>query len=343
MQVAAGGPSGGPDPGNGFAGDHGVSAADGNGRQMVVGRDESVAVIDLDPVAATPGMPARGTDHARVSREHLRAARRRKVLAEVEITCCSKQRTYPEAKGRGRSQLLEGSHQETRRRPAHPCQLHVQGWRGFLTGAADQRTRKSDLNLRIAQDRRGQRAGNKAVQGWSGSLRAFVPIRSSARTGTSRNPHGTHACAGTADGGRDGPCFGCRGGRVYSPDSHGQHPAGGRSPHRGQAQPSGACGVLPGYRVIAHEPDSRTWPAAPVMTVSPMGTYGPGRWEPCSGTLRVFCGCPLSSRCRQPVRARTRTGWVVLTISPRAGFPTGSVQHEEHPESPQEAPRPDVQ
>ena len=127
MQVAAGGPSGGPDPGNGFAGDHGVSAADGNGRQMVVGRDESVAVIDLDPVAATPGMPARGTDHARVSREHLRAARRRKVLAEVEITCCSKQRTYPEAKGRGRSQLFEGSHQETRRRPAHPCQLHVQG------------------------------------------------------------------------------------------------------------------------------------------------------------------------------------------------------------------------
>jgi hypothetical protein len=42
----------------------GVTAADGNGLKVVVGGDESVAVIDFNPVAAAPWMPSGCTDDA---------------------------------------------------------------------------------------------------------------------------------------------------------------------------------------------------------------------------------------------------------------------------------------
>jgi hypothetical protein len=64
MQVASRRPPGSAYPGNGLPNIDEVTAADGNGLEMVVGGDESVAVIDLNPVAAAPWMPSGGTDHA---------------------------------------------------------------------------------------------------------------------------------------------------------------------------------------------------------------------------------------------------------------------------------------
>lgn len=68
MQVATGGPACAAHLRNRLPHVDRIAAADRDRFQVVVGGDEAVAVIDLDPVAAAPGMPPRRTDHAGVRR-----------------------------------------------------------------------------------------------------------------------------------------------------------------------------------------------------------------------------------------------------------------------------------
>lgn len=126
VQVASCRPSSAPYPGDGLANSNGVSASDGYGLQVVVGADETVAVVYFHPVAAAPRMPPRGTYNARISRVHLGAARRCVVLAQMEVSGCPGQRTDPEPEGRRGSQHLEGRHEVARGRPAQPGQFYCQ-------------------------------------------------------------------------------------------------------------------------------------------------------------------------------------------------------------------------
>ncbi|MDQ0770719.1 hypothetical protein QF031_003468 [Pseudarthrobacter defluvii] len=60
MQVAARGPSGGPHTGDDLAHPHFVAGVHANRLKVVIGGDKAVAVVNLYPVAAAPGMPAGG-------------------------------------------------------------------------------------------------------------------------------------------------------------------------------------------------------------------------------------------------------------------------------------------
>lgn len=116
MQVAAGGPSGSTYPGNDLAHLDGFPCPDGDRFQVVVGGDQPVAVVDLHPVAAAPGMPAGGPDNTSVGRVDPRAAGCGVVLAEVEVPRRSGQRADPVAEGRAWPEHLKGRHQGSLRR-----------------------------------------------------------------------------------------------------------------------------------------------------------------------------------------------------------------------------------
>lgn len=85
MQVAARGPAGGAHLGDRLPDLDGVANANADGLQVVVGGNQPVAMVDLHPVAAAPGMPASGADYAAVGGVHGGAAGRGKVLSQVEI------------------------------------------------------------------------------------------------------------------------------------------------------------------------------------------------------------------------------------------------------------------
>lgn len=99
MQVAAGGPSSGADPGNDLAHLDGVPGPYRDGFQVVVRGDQAVAVVYFHAVAAAPWMPAGGTDHAGVGGVNPGAAACGIVLAEVEVPCRSGDRADPVAEG----------------------------------------------------------------------------------------------------------------------------------------------------------------------------------------------------------------------------------------------------
>jgi hypothetical protein len=99
VEVASGGPSGAAHLGNELANVDPVARSHSNGFQVVVRGNQPVAVVDLHPVAPTPGVPASGTDHSRIGGVHFRSARRGIILAEVEVTGGPGQRAYPEAEG----------------------------------------------------------------------------------------------------------------------------------------------------------------------------------------------------------------------------------------------------
>ena len=86
-------------------------------------------MVDFHPVAAAPRMPAGSPNHAGVGCVNGGAARRRVVLAKVEIPCRPRQRTDTEPERRAGIQEGKRSHQETCRRPADTGQLH--GHRGL--------------------------------------------------------------------------------------------------------------------------------------------------------------------------------------------------------------------
>lgn len=85
MQVAARGPAGGAHLGDRLPHLDGVANANADGLQVVVGGDQPVAMVDLHPVAAAPGVPAGGADNPAVGGVNGGSAGRREILAEVEI------------------------------------------------------------------------------------------------------------------------------------------------------------------------------------------------------------------------------------------------------------------
>lgn len=86
VQVASGGPAGGADGRDNLAGTHALALLNGDPLKVVVGGDESVPVVDLHPVATTPGVPTRSANHTGVGREDAGPAGSCEVLARVEFT-----------------------------------------------------------------------------------------------------------------------------------------------------------------------------------------------------------------------------------------------------------------
>ncbi len=86
MQVAAGRRTARSHLGDRVPAIDGLAHADGDALQVVVTRDQTVAVIHLDAVPTAPQMPSDGTDSAGVGREDRRTARCGIVLARVELT-----------------------------------------------------------------------------------------------------------------------------------------------------------------------------------------------------------------------------------------------------------------
>ena len=80
MKVASGGRTSGADQSDDFSGFNYLPFAHGARLQVVVRSDKSVAVIDLYPVASTPGMPAHLAHVAVISRMDRCATGRCEVL-----------------------------------------------------------------------------------------------------------------------------------------------------------------------------------------------------------------------------------------------------------------------
>ena len=99
MQMAPGGPAGGSHPRHDLPCLDLVPGADGNGFEMVVGGDEAIAVVDLHPVSASPGMPASRPHNTRIRGINRCAAGGGIVLAKVEVPRCTAERADPGTEG----------------------------------------------------------------------------------------------------------------------------------------------------------------------------------------------------------------------------------------------------
>ncbi len=117
VQVASGRGPCCPYPGDYFVNPDRVTLFDGDRFEVVVRGDEPVAVIDLDPVAATPGMPADGPDHTGIGCVDPGAAGCREVLAPVEFAGSAGNRAGAQPERGRRHEVLKGSHEEAERRP----------------------------------------------------------------------------------------------------------------------------------------------------------------------------------------------------------------------------------
>ena len=163
MQVAARGPSGGAHACDDLANLHPVAGMNADGLQVVVGGDESIAVVDLYPVAAAPWMPAGRPHNTRISCVDGRAAGRRIILSQMEVPRSAAKRADPETERRTRIEELERCHQEAGQRPARTCGSQGQGTRTHLPGATDRRVREGQRDLRTGQDCGRKRAGHNLV------------------------------------------------------------------------------------------------------------------------------------------------------------------------------------
>ena len=115
-----------PHPGDNFVNTDRVALLDGDRLKVVVRGDKPIAVIDFNPVAATPGMPADGPDHARIGCVDPSAACCREVLAPVKFAgrAGNGAGAQPE---RGRChEVFKRSHEEAERRPLQTRGCDVQ-------------------------------------------------------------------------------------------------------------------------------------------------------------------------------------------------------------------------
>lgn len=99
MQMAPGGPAGGSHPRHDLPCLDLVPGADGNGFEMVVGGDEAIAVVDLHPVSAAPGVPPDRPYHSGVGGVDPGAAGGGIILAPVEFSWLTVQRAGAVAVG----------------------------------------------------------------------------------------------------------------------------------------------------------------------------------------------------------------------------------------------------
>ncbi|GGH96313.1 hypothetical protein GCM10007170_23870 [Arthrobacter liuii] len=152
MQVAPRGPSGGAHQRDDLAYLHLVAGVDADGLKVVVGGDESVAVVDFYAVAAAPRMPSGRAHNTGISCVDGCPAWGRVILAQVEISRGPADRTDPETEGRTRIEELERGHQEAGQRPARARGAYRQGARGVLRGAPNGGVREGQGDLGAGQD-----------------------------------------------------------------------------------------------------------------------------------------------------------------------------------------------
>jgi hypothetical protein len=126
MQVASRGGTRSAHPGNDFPNQNRVSLLDGDCLKVVVRGDQTVAVIDFHPVAATPEVPAHSPDHTGVGRINSCAAGSSEILAPMEFAGHSGQGAGTEAERRAGNQEFKWSHEGSCRRTAHFLNGHVQ-------------------------------------------------------------------------------------------------------------------------------------------------------------------------------------------------------------------------
>jgi hypothetical protein len=157
MQVAARGPPGATNTRDDLSCLHRVARMDTDGIEVVVGGDESVAVIDFHPVAATPGVPSSRANNTGVSCVDGCAAGRGIVLAQVEITSGPADRTDPETERRTRIEKLKRGHQKTGARPAQARRPYRQVSVGSLRRTPYCRVREGQGDQRIGHYRRGRK------------------------------------------------------------------------------------------------------------------------------------------------------------------------------------------
>ncbi|MCB5291270.1 hypothetical protein BJQ90_00691 [Arthrobacter sp. SO3] len=126
MKVAAGGRSGRPHPGNDLADPHRVAFLDGDRLKVVVGGDESVAVVDFHTVSATPRVPADCPHDSGVGSIDPGAAGRGIVLAPVEFAGGPGDGAGPQSEGRGLLDEFQGCHEEAFCRPLQSGRCHIE-------------------------------------------------------------------------------------------------------------------------------------------------------------------------------------------------------------------------
>lgn len=160
MQVAARGPSCGPNARDDLACLHCIACMDADGLKVVVGGDEPVAMIDLHTVAATPGMPSGRAYNTGISSVDGHAAGRCIILAKVEITGAPVDGTDPEAERRTRIEELKRGHQKTCSGPARARRPYCQGRWGTCGRTPYCRVREGQGDQRTGQD--GGRKGGAA-------------------------------------------------------------------------------------------------------------------------------------------------------------------------------------
>ena len=156
MKVAAGGRSGGADPGNDLAHPHRVPLLDGDGLKVVVRGDQPVAVVNFHAVPAAPRVPADGPHHTGVGGVDPSAAGRRVVLAQVELSYGPGNRTDAEPEGRTRRERFKRRHEGAFRRALELRGSHIQRCTSALGHRPDDCAAERDKGPAVRGDSTGQ-------------------------------------------------------------------------------------------------------------------------------------------------------------------------------------------
>jgi hypothetical protein len=153
MQVAPRGPACGSHSRKDLAHLHRVPCPDGDGLQVVVGGDQTVAVVNFHAVPTTPGVPPRGPDHTGVGGVNPGAATRGEILAEVEVPGMPRDGTNAEPEGRALREYFQGRHQGALRRPLQLGGSHIQRSFTVLCDRPDNGPAERDEGPAVRQDR----------------------------------------------------------------------------------------------------------------------------------------------------------------------------------------------
>lgn len=158
MQVATGRGTRGSHPGNDFAYTDRLPLGHCNALQVVVRGDKAVAVIDFHAIAAAPGVPTHGPDHAGVGCVDQRAASRGEILAPVELARQSGERIDPQPEGRARKQHFERRVEFPGRRPVEGTRRDIESANAVLIEGLDRRAFKRHRGFVTCLDRGRRRA-----------------------------------------------------------------------------------------------------------------------------------------------------------------------------------------
>jgi hypothetical protein len=139
-----------------------------NALQVVVRGDKAVAVIDFHAIAAAPGVPTHGPDHAGVGCVDQRAASRGEILAPVELARQSGERIDPQPEGRARKQHFERRVEFPGRRPVEGTRRDIESANAVLIEGLDRGAFKRHRGFVTCLDRGRRRAWGHGLLGARG-------------------------------------------------------------------------------------------------------------------------------------------------------------------------------